>query len=84
MVLVPKKYQIDISLQRAAGTVGAGAQGFVTHSAKQGVEQLVDGDGDLFEAHGVIPWLAAKNSALTISTATAVPMAHMTLCCPLL
>ena len=55
MVLVPEKYQIDISLQRRLNAVSAGRKRLVGVAADQGIDQLVDGDGDLLQAHGVIP-----------------------------
>lgn len=82
MVLVPEKYQIDISLQRRLSAVGACRQRLVGVAAKQRIDQLVEGDGDLLQAHGVIPWLAAKNIALTTSAMTTPPMVHMTFCWP--
>lgn len=82
MVIVPEKYQIDISLQRRLSAVSACRQRLVGVATEQGVEQLVEGDGDLFEAHGVIPLLAAKKRALMTSAMTTPPMVHMTFCWP--
>ena len=83
MVLVPEKDCIDVPLQWRLCAVGARRKRLVGVAAEQGVDQLVEGDGDLLEAHGVIPWLAAKNRALMTSAMTTPPMAHSTLFWPL-